>query len=501
MLKIIKFLTVVVFICFTAVQAMADTSFEPRIIGGEAAADGELPFQVGIAIDNGSTYTLFCGGSLISDTWVLTAAHCLDDYTSSDTVNLRVLSGTNVWDQSKLTSVSHFILHESYDSVTYNNDIALIQLSSAVTSAPLDALSTTTTPRFTTGTTATVSGWGEQTAFGASDYPNELLKVDLPVVSNETCNQVASYNGRITDNMICAGFAEGGKDSCQGDSGGPLFVQSSDNTFTQIGVVSFGDGCAEPNKYGVYTKVANYEDWIESNTGLVISAEGSVTEEVTFTNINTATTLASENTDYNIDTNTLDEDAGSFTDSGDTVNFNTYVIGGEINSFTVSNSAETLELLYTTKAEINIEIDTDGNVDAAFVIQFPDGDANDYYLIRCTAGIGNPATCSRDKNVTYNTSGKWAMIYLDNNDIYDENPFGAASDSRALGDDRIDTTIYLARDYQASDVIDAVTGGGGGGCSASGSTAGFGLGFLVAGCILYILRRKIMQATKEQSEE
>jgi len=94
----------------------------------------------------------------------------------------------------------------------------------------------------------------------------ELQEVDVPIVSNATCN--TSYGGEITANMICAGYAQGGKDACYGDSGGPLFVPDETGTgWVQVGVVSWGEGCALPNYYGVYARVSRYQSWIESYVG------------------------------------------------------------------------------------------------------------------------------------------------------------------------------------------------------------------------------------------
>ena len=99
----------------------------------------------------------------------------------------------------------------------------------------------------------------------AETLENNLREVQVPIVSNETCND--SYGGVISSNMLCAGYPEGGKDSCLGDSGGPLMVPSADNSWLLTAVVSFGVGCAQPDSYGVYTRVEPYLEWIESQTG------------------------------------------------------------------------------------------------------------------------------------------------------------------------------------------------------------------------------------------
>ncbi len=111
------------------------------------------------------------------------------------------------------------------------------------------------------GDMASVSGWGTLTDGGNS--PNKLQKVNVPIVSNQVCNEPNAYNGQITPTELCAGYAQGKKDSCQGDSGGPLVVKDNGDYY-QAGIVSWGDGCAQPNKYGVYTRVSAFNEWIQN---------------------------------------------------------------------------------------------------------------------------------------------------------------------------------------------------------------------------------------------
>ena len=114
---------------------------------------------------------------------------------------------------------------------------------------------------YNTGSMATIIGWGALEEGGLS--PDELYQVDVPIITNEAC-QAALSAYDITDNMLCAGYAEGGKDSCQGDSGGPLMVPG-DFGWQHAGIVSWGLGCAKPNQYGVYARTAQFIDWIEEN--------------------------------------------------------------------------------------------------------------------------------------------------------------------------------------------------------------------------------------------
>ena len=158
--------------------------------------------------------------------------------------------------------VSEVIAHPGYDAASQDNDLALLHLSAPVTLGPsVGTIARVESPAndslVAPGVEALVSGWGALQEKG--DTSDILQKVSLPIVSNATCN--VAYGGTITDNMLCAGLAAGGKDSCQGDSGGPLVVPDGSG-WRLAGVVSFGTGCAQPNYYGVYTRVSQYAQWI-----------------------------------------------------------------------------------------------------------------------------------------------------------------------------------------------------------------------------------------------
>ncbi|CAL4214847.1 unnamed protein product [Meganyctiphanes norvegica] len=236
-----------------------------RIVGGTETMLHEWPWQVALRLGS-STGQQFCGGSLISPSWVLTAAHCVVDFTTSQIV-------VSIGDHDKTTgsdtshtvhrSITQKIAHSDYDANTVINDIAVIELSSPVQFSqgisPV-CLPTSQRTQLFDGDDATVTGWGT-TSFQGSDS-DVLLEVTLPVIANSECASL--YGFSIRGDQVCT--YEEGKDSCQGDSGGPLVWLDDDGHYQQIGIVSYGIGCAARNRPGVYTRVTSFIDWIEQNT-------------------------------------------------------------------------------------------------------------------------------------------------------------------------------------------------------------------------------------------
>ena len=247
-------------------QAQASGSLRqptPRIIGGIPVLQGEFPWAAALVVSGADAFDgQFCGGALINRSFVATAAHCVfgSSASSVDVVlgrrDLRTEEGERI-------AVQRIIVHPAYNSITDDSDLALLELSRPSAQESIPLVSPEIAGLLLPGVESTVAGYGStffSEGSGSSNPSPFLLKVDVPVVAQSTCND--AYDDTITSNMICAG--EEGKDSCQGDSGGPLVFTKDDVSYL-IGVVSFGTGCALPGFPGVYTRVSAFTDWIQQN--------------------------------------------------------------------------------------------------------------------------------------------------------------------------------------------------------------------------------------------
>ncbi|XP_032678014.1 trypsin-1-like [Odontomachus brunneus] len=234
---------------------------ESRIVGGQTTSMNEFPWMARLSYLN----KFYCGGTLINDRYVITAAHCVKGF---------------MWFMIKVTFGEHDrciekgaetryvvrVMTGEFSFLNFDNDIALLRLNERV---PLsDTIRPICLPSMLDnqyeGTKAIASGWGTLQEDGKPSC--FLQEVEVPVMSLQACRNTSYSPRMISDNMLCAGYLEGKKDSCQGDSGGPLIAEREDKKYELIGVVSWGNGCARPGYPGVYTRITRYMDWILNNS-------------------------------------------------------------------------------------------------------------------------------------------------------------------------------------------------------------------------------------------
>merc|ERR1711962_1870796 len=248
-------------------------ALEGRIVGGGATEAHAIPWQVGLV---GGGSRPFCGGTIICDKWIMTAAHCnLGSF--QVLAQEHQVAGNGNGADGKRHNVARVIPHPDYDDNTVNNDFMLVELAEPIDLTGTSKARAACLPcasdiaSYTAaGTNFVVSGWGALTQGGSS--PSVLHSAIVPHISDSVCNEADKYGGRITSQMMCAGHLAGGIDSCQRDSGGPLtWADSSTSKVKLVGVVSWGVGCAQPNKPGVYAEITSVLSWINGIIGSTCS--------------------------------------------------------------------------------------------------------------------------------------------------------------------------------------------------------------------------------------
>lgn len=244
--------------CGNAASAVSRFS-AGRIVGGKATTIEAHPFQVSLVYFNYHR----CGGSIINENYVITAAHCVNSLYDYELRFLKIRAGSSYLESGgTLHEISRCKYHSYFSESHYDYDIALIKVKQPFefgsTIQPIELPPAGYT--LPVGTVVSISGWGRLTSDG--NLPSVLQVVEVPIIDRTYCGNLYSYLNVITERMICAGYEKGGKDACQGDSGGPLFLGN-----TLVGLVSWGDGCAVAYQPGVYTNVSNLLHWVFEETG------------------------------------------------------------------------------------------------------------------------------------------------------------------------------------------------------------------------------------------
>ncbi|XP_045874159.1 serine protease 56 [Meles meles] len=240
-------------------SAVNVTRAHGRIVGGSAAPPGAWPWLVRLQLGGQP----LCGGVLVAASWVLTAAHCFAGAQNELLWTVTLAEGPQ-GEQAEEVPVNRILPHPKFDPRTFHNDLALVQLWTPV--SPAGAWRPVCLPQGPreppAGTACAIAGWGA--LFEDGPEAEAVREARVPLLSTDTCKRALGPELHPSS-MLCAGYLAGGVDSCQGDSGGPLTCSEPGPRPREVlyGVTSWGDGCGEPGKPGVYTRVAVFKDWLQ----------------------------------------------------------------------------------------------------------------------------------------------------------------------------------------------------------------------------------------------
>jgi len=249
-------------------QSASPFETQDRIIGGMTAIRNSWPWIVNI-----NFFGYSCGGTIIDDKTILTAAHCCKDRADLPQFITMTIGDHHMWNidnREKKVTAERVILHPEYRQSGLVNDICILKFNGNgqvnLKSHNGDAACLPNRGEEPShGTICWAAGWGLVNSPWGKSMPQELQEVDLQIYSNEECEKTQNSGYLRRAEHLCAGWPQGGKDGCQGDSGGPLICADEESQPVVVGVTSWGFGCAEPNSPGVWTKVSSYIDWIEEN--------------------------------------------------------------------------------------------------------------------------------------------------------------------------------------------------------------------------------------------
>jgi len=248
-------------------NALSASRISPRIFGGRPVTTGKYPWMAALFYRDCSPSTCqFCGGSLVRPNRIVTAAHCAAALGANTLIDV-FIGEERLSNQGEVLQVSEFVVHPDFNPNTLDNDLAVLKLASESSFQPIDLIAPGDPDGLTApGSRVTAIGWGATSEGGPGSL--DLMEIDVPIIENSVAAvEYKKLGSTITDNMLAAGLLQGGGDACQGDSGGPLiaFERNSQNSIVPIlvGVTSWGIGCARPKLPGLYTRLANYSDWLQ----------------------------------------------------------------------------------------------------------------------------------------------------------------------------------------------------------------------------------------------